>query len=110
MLEPVITTQPLPPGFHKRTFGPKQGGPIFDELLRTSTQIHNLVNGAGRNIASMISSMTIQVDKETCEVEKLRKMGIEIQEDGDNYLLEVTGIVDTGADVSCASDEVRGGL
>ena len=52
----------------------------------------------------MISSMTIQVDKETCEVEKLRKMGIEIQEDGDNYLLEVTGIVDTGADMSCASD------
>ena len=46
----------------------------------------------------MISSMTIQVGKQTCEVEKLRKMGIEIQEDGENYLLEVTGIVDTGAD------------
>ena len=57
-LEPVVTTQPLPPGFHKRTFGPKQGGPIFNELLRTLTQIHNLVNGTGRNIASMISSMT----------------------------------------------------
>ena len=106
-LEPVVTTQSLPPGFHKRTFGPKQGGPIFNELLRTSTQIHNLVNGAGRNIASMISSMTIQVDKEICEVKKLEKMGIEIQEDGDNYLLEVMGIVGTGADVSCASNEMR---
>ena len=109
-LEPVVTTQSLPPGFHKRTFGPKQGGPIFNELLRTLTQIHNLVNGAGRNIASMISSMTIQVDKEICEVKKLEKMGIEIQEDGDNYLLEVMGIVDTGADVSCVSNEMREGL
>ena len=62
-LEPVVTTQSLPPGFHKRTFGPKQGGQVFNGLLKTSTQIHNLVNGAGRNIASMISSMTIQVDK-----------------------------------------------
>ena len=110
VLEPVIPPQPLPLGFHKRTFGPKQGGPIFDELLRISTQIHNLVNGAGRNIASMVSSMTIQMDKERCEVEKLKKMGIEIQEDGDNYLLEVTGIADTGADVSCVSDELREGL
>ena len=28
VLEPVITHQPLPSGFHKRTFGPKQGGPM----------------------------------------------------------------------------------
>ena len=98
VLEPVISPQPLPSGFHKRTFGPKQGGPIFHELLKTSTQIHDLVNASGRNIASMISSMTIQVGKETCEVEKLREMGIEIQEDGENYLLEMAGIVDTGAD------------
>ena len=110
MIEPVIPPQPLPAGFHKRTYGPKQGGPIFDVLLKTSTQMHDLVNASGRNIASIISSMTIQVGKETCEVEKLRKMGIEIQEDGENYLLEVTGIVDTGADVSCASDEMREGL
>merc|ERR1712208_85848 len=54
--------------------------------------------------------MTVQVGKETCDVLKLRKMGIEIQEDGENYLLELTGIVDTGADVSCASDEMREGL
>ena len=39
VLEPVISPQPLPSGFHKRTFGPKHGGPIFDELLKTSTQI-----------------------------------------------------------------------
>ena len=74
------------------------------------TQIHNLVNGAGRNIASMISPVTIQVDKEICEVKKLERMGIETQEDGDNYLLEVMAIVDTGADVSCVSNEMREGL
>ena len=36
VLEPVIPPQPLPSGFHKRTFGPKQSGPIFDELLNTN--------------------------------------------------------------------------
>ena len=76
VIKPVIPSQQLPTGFHRQTYGPKQGGPIFDELLKTSTQIHDLVNASGRNIASMISSMTIQVGKETCEVEKLRKMGI----------------------------------
>ena len=109
-LEPVVTTQSLPPGLHKRTFGPKEGGPIFYELLKTSIEIHDLVNEAGRNIASMISSMTVQVDKDLCEAKKLEQMGIEVQEDGDNLLLEVMGIVDTGADVSCVSNEMREGL
>ena len=90
-----MTTQSLPPGLHKRTFGPKEGGPIFNELLKTSIEIHDLVNEAGRNIASMISSMTVQVDKDLCEAKKLEQMGIEVQEDGDNLLLEVMGIVDT---------------
>ena len=57
VIEPVILPQPLPAGSHKRTYGPKQGGPIFDELLKTSTQMHDLVNAAGRNIASMIRNM-----------------------------------------------------
>ena len=48
--------------------------------------------------------MTILVEKEACEIEKVRELGINIQDDGENYLLEVTGIVDTGADVCCASD------
>ena len=54
----------------------------------------------------MVSSMTILEGKEACEIEKIRKMGIKIQDDGENYLLEVTGIVDTGADVCGASDEM----
>ena len=58
----------------------------------------------------MISSMTVQVDKDLCEPKKLERMGIEVQEDGDNLLLEVMGIVDTGADVSCVSNEMREGL
>ena len=46
----------------------------------------------------MVSSMTILVEKEACEIEKVRDLGINIQDDGENYLQEVTGIVDTGAD------------
>ena len=70
IIKPVIPPPPLPTGFHRKTYGPKQGGPIFEELLKTSTQMHDLVTAAGRNIASMISSMTVQVGKETCEIEK----------------------------------------
>ena len=58
----------------------------------------------------MVSSMTISVEKEGCEIEKVRELGINIQNDGENYLLEVTGIVDTGADVCCASNGMREAL
>ena len=54
--------------------------------------------------------MTILVEKEACEIEKVRDLGINIQDDGENYLLEVTGIVDTGADICCASDGMREAL
>ena len=35
VIEPVIPPQPLPASFHKKTYGPKKGGPISDELLKT---------------------------------------------------------------------------
>ena len=57
--------------------------PIFEELLKTSTKIYDLVSESGRNIASMVSSMTILVEKEACEIEKIREMGIKIQDDGE---------------------------
>ena len=53
-IKPVIPSHSLPTGFLKKTFGPKLGGPIFNELLSTSTQIHDLVNASGRNIASSV--------------------------------------------------------
>ena len=68
-------------------YGPKQGGPIFEELLKTSTKIYDLAIESGRNIASMVSSMTILVEKEACEMEKLQDLGINIQDAGQNYLL-----------------------
>ena len=61
VIKPVIPPSPLPTGFLKKTYGPKQGGPIFEELLKTSTKIYDLVSASGRNIASMVSSMTILV-------------------------------------------------
>ena len=78
MIKPAIPPSPLPTGLLKKTYGPKQGGPIFEELSKTSTKIYDLVSASGRNIASMVSSMTILVGKEACEIEKIRKMGIEI--------------------------------
>ena len=69
-------------------YGPRQGGKIFEELLKTSTKIFDLVSKAGQNIASMASSMTILVEKEACRVGKLQNLGIKIQDTGQNYLLE----------------------
>ena len=87
VIKPVIPPSPLPTGFLKKTYGPKQGGPIFEELLKTSTKIYDIVSESGRNIASMVSSMTILVEKEACEIENIREMGNKIQDDGENYLL-----------------------
>ena len=96
VIKPVVPPSPLPAGFLKKVYGPKQGGPIFEELLRTSTKIYDLVSESGRNIASMVSSMTILVEKEACEIEKVRDLGNNIQ--------DVTGIVYTGADVCPSID------
>ena len=52
IIKPVVPPSPLPAGFVKKVYGPKQGGPIFEELLRTSTKIFDLVSESGRNIAS----------------------------------------------------------
>ena len=68
VIEPVIPPQPLPAGFHKRTYGPKQGGPIFDELLKISTQMHDLVNASERNIALLALEEVFLIWKNTsCE-------------------------------------------
>ena len=106
------TVQPSPPtaGFVKKTYGPREGGKVFEELLKTSTKIFDLVSKAGRNIASMATSMTILVEKEACRMSKLQDLGIRTQDTGPNYLLETTCIADTGADICCASDEMREAL
>ena len=58
----------------------------------------------------MVSSMTILVEKEACGMNKLQNLGVKIQDAGQNYLLETTCIVDTGADICCASDKMREAL
>ena len=55
VIKPVIPSSPLPIGFLKKTYGPKQGGPIFEELLKISTKIYDLVSESGRNVSSMVS-------------------------------------------------------
>ena len=98
-IKPAVQSSPLPAGFIKRIYGPRQVGQIFEELLKTSTKIFDLVSKAGRNIASMASSMTILVEKEACRMGKLQDLGIKTQDAGQSYLLETTCIADTGADI-----------
>ena len=43
-------------------------------------------------------------------MDKLQNLGIKTQDTGQNYLLETTCIADTGADICCASDEMREAL
>ena len=67
-IKPTVHPSPPPAVFVKRTYGPREGGKIFEELLKTSTKIFDLVSKAGRNIASMATSMTILVEKEACRM------------------------------------------
>ena len=43
-------------------------------------------------------------------MDKIQNLGIETQDIAQYYLLETTCIADTGADICCASDEVREAL
>ena len=47
IIEPVVSPSPLPAGVVKKVYGPKQGGAIFEELLKTSTKIFDLVSESG---------------------------------------------------------------
>ena len=58
----------------------------------------------------MATPITILVEKGVCRTNKLQNLGIKTQGAGQNYLLETTCIADTGADICCASDEMREAL
>ena len=59
---------------------------------------------------SMSTPITIMENKTECNIDKLNELGIESREMGDQVKLETSCIVDTGADISCTTNEVRDAL
>ena len=58
----------------------------------------------------MSTPITLLVEEGECDVNKLGELGIETKKIGGQYVLETSCIVDTGADISCTTDEVRDAL
>ena len=50
-----------PPGFHRRTFEAKTGGPIYSKLLDMSTMAFTEVSKYGRNMSSMTTPLQFLV-------------------------------------------------
>ena len=73
-IKPTVKPSPPPVGFIKKSYGPREGGEIFAVLLETATKIFNLVSKAGRNIASMVTPITVLVEKRTCRMEKIQSV------------------------------------
>ena len=89
---------------------PNGGGEIFDTILKTSTEMFKLVSEASQNVVSMSTPITLMVDETECDLERLTELGIETKKMGIQYILEASCIVDTGADISCTTDEVSDAL
>ena len=58
----------------------------------------------------MSSPITLLVEEGECDVNKLGELGIETKKIAWQYVLETSCIVNTGADISFATDEVRDAL
>ena len=109
-LEPIVRKKPPPAGYVRKSVEPNGGGELFETLLTTSTEIFKLVSEAGRNVVSMSTPITLMVEEKECNMERLAELGIETKKMGNQFILETSGIVDTGADISCTTDEVRDAL
>ena len=68
------------------------------------------MTNSGRNVVSMSTPITLLAEHGECDVDKLRRLGIETKDIGGQYVLETSCIVDTGADISCTTNEVREAL
>ena len=58
----------------------------------------------------MSTPITLLVEEKECDIERLAELGIETKKIGNQFILETSCIVDTGADISCPTDEVRDAL
>ena len=108
--EPIVKEKPPPAGYVRKLVEPNGGGELFETILTTSTEIFKLVSEAGRNVVSMSTPITLMVEETECNMERLAELGIETKKMGSQFILETSCIVDTGADISCTTDEVRDAL
>ena len=107
---PTVKSKPLPDGYTRRLVGLREGSDLFRTLLRTATDIFELVSKAGRNVVSMATPITVLAEQGECKVDKLKLLGIDVNDAGGKYILETNCIVDTGADISCTTNEVKGAI
>ena len=96
-----------PPGYIRRKFEPKEGGPIFSKLLEILTKLFEKVSKAGRNLSSMTTKVTIVGDEKEVNPRKAALNGIKMKEVNGKVLCETTGVVDKGADTNCKDKKLR---
>ena len=94
--EPVVKPKSPPEGYTRKLVGRREGGELFETMLTPGTDIFELA-----------TPITLLAE---CEVDKLKLLGIEVRDVGGQYILETNCIVDTGADISCTTNEVREAL
>ena len=103
---PTVKSKPPPEVYTRRLAGPREGSELFRTLLKTATDIFELVSKAGRNVVSMATPLTVLAEQGECKVDKLKLLGIDVKDVGGQYILETNRIVDTAADISCTTNEV----
>ena len=58
----------------------------------------------------MLFPITLLAEHGEFDVDKLKLLGIDVKDVGGHYLLATSFIVDTGADISCTTNDVREAL
>ena len=85
-LDPIVKPKPPPEGYIRKLVGPREGGELFETLLTTSTEIFRLVTNSGRNGVSRSTPITLLAEHGECDVDKLRRLGIETKDIGGQYV------------------------
>ena len=96
-----------PTGMKKRVFDIKNGGKIFNELLRTSIELFETVSKAGRNMSSMTTPITLLANQNSVDIERAVEIGISTKTIEGKVVLESVGIADTGADIAVCDNRLR---
>ena len=106
--KPINLPEPdLPTGFTKTIYGAKDGGVIFDELLKTAIKAYEIVSAKGRNMSSMVTPVTLMGSKETVNPQLASQLKIPWQEIDTDIILEIEGVCDTGADTGVCDKNIR---
>ena len=97
----------LPAGMVRVTYGPKEGGVMFRELINTATRAFQKLESAGRNMSSMITPITVMGSIKSADMDLARSLNLNTKEIGEDFVVETSGVVDTGADVAVGDKTIR---